>query len=95
MGARISFGEPIVIVDGNKIDSNHIASLEVLKDIDQPDMAAISLSNFGDGGGGGGGAGGGLLSSIMDMIRQNGVTPSASSWEPGAPSNTSAMAASY
>ena len=53
MGARISFGEPIVIVDGKKIDSNHIASLEVLKDIDQPDMAAISLSNFGDGGGGG------------------------------------------
>jgi phage protein D len=73
MGARISFGEPIVIVDGKKIDSNHIASLEVLKDIDQPDMAAISLSNFGDGGGGGGGAGGGLLSSIMDMIGSGGV----------------------
>lgn len=65
---RISFGDPKVTIDGKEIDRKNIASFEVMKDIDQPDMATVVLSNFGDSGGGGGGGLGGIIGSLVDMI---------------------------
>lgn len=53
MSTRIKVSEPMVTVGGEKLDRHQIASLEVMKDIDYPDMASINLSNFGQDGSGG------------------------------------------
>lgn len=73
---RISFGDPKITIGGEEIDRKHIASFEVMKDIDQPDHASIILANFGQdsGGGGDGGGGGGLFGFLMgflEMINPN------------------------
>lgn len=64
---RITAADIKIKVAGKEIDPNHITSVEVHSDLNQPDMADICLSNFGEGGGGGGG-GGGLLSAIADRV---------------------------
>jgi phage protein D len=69
MAGRITSAEIKVKVKGKDIDPNHIASVEVHSDLNQPDMVDICLSNFGQGdGGGGGGGAGGFLGGILDMV---------------------------
>jgi phage protein D len=69
MAGRITSAEIKIKVDGQEISPNHITSVEVHSDLNQPDMADICLSNFGDGSGGGGGGGlGDALGGILDSI---------------------------
>jgi phage protein D len=74
MAGRITSAEIKVKVDGQEVSPNHITSVEVHSDLNQPDMVDICLSNFGDGGGdsgGGGGGLGGILGGIFDSIGAN------------------------
>ena len=72
MPNRITAANIKIKVAGKDVDPNHITSVEVHSDLNQPDMADICLSNFGDAGGGGGGAGGGglagMLSGLFDRV---------------------------
>ena len=72
MPNRITAANIKIKVAGKDVDPNHITSVEVHSDLNQPDMADICLSNFGDAGGGGGGAGGGglagMLGGLLDRV---------------------------
>lgn len=70
-GKRVGFGEAKVKVGGQTIDQSNIASVEVLMDLDNPDIAEVVLSNFGDskGGGGGGDEGGDFVGSGVKSSR--------------------------